>query len=321
MSYATGSYTDQDTALDDFYAWAGNTLGGATNAFPWTQNYTGARGSRVRAHIEKTIGANTFFFNFTSAVAEFNIAGNYIERGIVLQGATGYINDAGATAWDAQTGFTTSTYGGTTTRGGNVENIKAGGGTYHFFATATNLSAVFETDSDENDWRMFTIGALGEYSFYISSGGIAQDDAYRSAYATRFNASPASTRNGSAAVYVPTGGWYLNVPKSGGYIYPRVVGSLLDRVNIDDAPVRGSTANAIVQATPDSFRGNAQLAPSLLNITKGVVGEYWPVGEIEGVKFINMNNYTNEEEVTYDTDTYKLFRIHNPYKPGVAFLK
>lgn len=310
MAYATGSYTSVANAGDLLYAWA------LTNG--WTQNYSAVDGTGKRYHIEKSIGGTDFFFNFRTAINEFNVAGTFIESGIALQGSTEFTGSG--TVWDEQIGFTTGDYQGSTTRGGNVDYIINTGGTYYFFATATTLTAVFETDSDESDWRMLTLGSLGGFPFYMTSGGITQDDDDRSGYATTFFIS-SNERNGNTALYIPTEGWYLSKPSSVGGDGLRTVGNLLSRATIDDPKVRGSVSNSIVHATPDSFRGNAQLAPSSTTITKGLADEHWPIADIEGVKFINMTNYSNRDEITYDGDVYKLFRIYNPSVPGVAFLK
>jgi hypothetical protein len=59
----------------------------------------------------------------------------------------------------------------------------------------------------------------------------------------------------------------------------------------------------------------------LVSITKGLSSELWPIGEIEGVKFVNMTNYADGQEITIGSDTYKLFRIYQSGSTGAAFLK
>jgi hypothetical protein len=320
MSYSTGTYTGIDDAGDKFYAWA------LTNS--WTQNYTAADGTGFRYHIEKNIGGTDFFFNLRTAINESNItdSGNFLKAGINIQGSTAFVNDAGVTDWDKQTGYTTSEYAGSDSVCGNVDSLLTSGGTYHFFATATTLSAVFESDSDELDWRIFTIGSLGGHPFYATSGGIATGTAVgvdgRSAYCSSVPSTLTDRRNAHSAVYIDTEGWYVSRLETSGSTFTRIVGNLVSpNVSADNIALRGSVTASTVEFSPDSFRGNAQLAPSSMNITKGLTNEYWPVSDVEGVKFINVTNYSNEQEIIYDGDTYMLFHIYNPSPTGVAFLK
>jgi hypothetical protein len=314
MAYSTGTYTGQDNALALFYAWA------LTNS--WDQEYTAADGDGTRAHISKTIGSSDFFFNFRSTDGTDFMAdtgGNGV--GIFMNGS-GEFTGSG-TVWDRQLGFTTDVYAGSQSAVGNVTKLIASG-TYHFFATATNLSAVFESDSDQSDWRMFTVGSMGGYSAYFGSGAntdnvTATYDA-RSSYCARTATGVSEAQTNSSSLFVPTEGWYGMRNDSAGNDL-RCVREMVNSIILPLGDTLGSVASPIVAFTPDSFRGNAQLAPSSITITEGTADEYWPVSDIEGVKFINMTNYTNGQEIVYDGDTYMLFRIYNPSTTGVAFLK
>ena len=317
MAYDTGTYTGIDDAGDKFYAWA------LTNG--WTQNYTGVDGSGKRYHIEKSIGGTDFFFNFKTADGTETAQPENSVAGILVNGSTEFTGSG--TDWDRQVGFSTTTYGGASPAAGNIDAVKTSGGTYHFFATATNLTAVFESESTDNDWRMLTIGSMGGYPAYFASGGLSNISASgvhddRSAYCSSITGASTGVRGYSAGVYVPTEGWYVryNVRTASNLrcVSQHVYAS--NEVSTADELV-GSTSQQIVFYSPDSFRGNAQLATSSITITKGIVGEYYPVSDIEGVKFINMTNHASEEEIVYDGDTYMLFHIYNPATAGVAFLK
>jgi hypothetical protein len=314
MAYSTGTYTGQNDALSKFYAWA------LTNS--WTQEFTASDGDGTRAHISKTIGSSDFFFNFrSSSGTDFMADTGGTGVGIFFNGSTGFTGSG--TDWDLQTGFTTDTYQSGSSAAGNVTKLKSSG-TYHFFATATNLSAVFESESEELDWRMFTVGSMGGYSAYFGSG--ANRDATtaiydtRSSYCARTATGTSETQTNSASFFVPTEGWYGARNEDTGNL-THTLRNLVDSGIVPDDDIKGSVAAPIVAHTPDSFRGNAQLAPSSVTITKGLANEYWPASDIEGVKFINMTNYANEQVVTYDGDDYMLFRIYNPSPTGVAFLK
>lgn len=321
MAYNTWSYTDQDDVLTDatngFAAWA--------VANGWTQNNLSTDGTGYRLHISKSIGGTTRYFNFRSAVGETIPAtgSTYAAtRCIAVNGSTAW--DGTGTTWDKQTGFTTTLYGNTVSAFGLIEDIKASGGTAHFFASSTNLTMVLETESGDNDWRMITVGATGGYSSYFTSGSRIEGFSTgvydtQSSYCAATNA-PSVTQLNHASLFVPSEGWYgmrTNATASNTRIMHNIIDS--DATVLSD--IYGSTALPIVRYTPDLFRGNAQLAPSLVTIKRGTASEVWPIGDIEGVKFVNMTNYADEEEITYDTDTYKMFRNFNACDQGIAFLK
>lgn len=325
MSYATGSYTSvggglsATGALDLFAAWA------VTNG--WIQNNLSVDGTGKRLHIQKTIGGTNFFFNLRTATTSIAFGSVAASNCMFVNGATKF--DL-ADAWDKQGeattgGFTTNYYGASASGVGVVESLKTGGGTCHFFATSTNLTAVFETDSTQLDWRMVTVGSLGGYPAYFSSGG-ELSSSYNATYGDARSAYCCPTYQGSgsfsnpdnqASIFVPGEGWYGMAQYS---TSTRTMCPLVSKRPVQQA-LDGSVAAPTVKYSPDSFRGNAQLAPSTVMIVKGISGEYYPVADIEGVKFINMKNYTNGQEITYDGDTYKLFRINNAAETGVAFLK
>jgi hypothetical protein len=311
MAYSTGSYTDIEDALDLFSAWA------VTNG--WTENMNTLEDSRRRVHIQKTIGSSTFYFNFKTMDSQtpFGHTGYGAVTGIALNGSTGY--DVGS-SWDAQPGYTTESYDDSSTSGGCVDSMIAEGGTYYFFATDTTLSAVFETESSQSDWRMMTVGSLDGSPFYSASGG--DSDLYDTTYDNRSaylcQAGVGEDRTNRASIYSGVYWYGMSGTITSEYairpaVYANTVYASSDR--------SGSLPFAYINYSPDAFRGNAVLVPSVLTCLKTSSSEFYPIAEVEGVKLINMQNYVNEEEITYGSDTYKLFRIFNPAKVGIAFLK
>jgi hypothetical protein len=246
-------------------------------------------------------------------------------RGIALNGSTSW--DGIGTDWDEQTGYTTRGYSSTATASGRVDELYNTGGTYYFFATASNLTAVFTTDSNENDYRMLTVGTCGGFTSYFASGGTRDNystgsyDAL-SSYCAKTTTGFSASINNHCALYIPTEGWYnmWNIAESPNTT--RIMRNLINsNTATDTAGIYGSVSAEILYNSPDAIRGNAQFAPSLTTITKGLSSELWPIGEIEGVKFINMTNYADGQEITLGTDTYKLFHIYQSGSTGVAFLK
>lgn len=318
MAYSTGAYTDQDNALSLFYAWA------LTNG--WTQNYYGVDGTGYRAHISKTIDGLPCFLNLKSSTAETGSWGSAL-TGIAVNGSSAWTGSG--TVWDEQAGHTTYSYAGSGTLSGNVDELITTGGVYHFFATPTTLSAVFETDSEENDWRMMTMGNVGGTIFYATSGGTRKsvdavpDYIYdaRSSFLSS-NYAGGSTSSGQSGAFDGTG-WYNGKSSAGSTAYYTVC-NMMDCDYSNSNPVAipyGSVGGAVAVFSPDSFRGNVQLAPSTVTVVKDLANEIWSVGDIEGVKLVNMRNNNNESEVVYGGGTYKMFKVYNPKEMGVAFLK
>lgn len=314
MAFTSGSYSDQDNALSLFYAWAG------TNG--WTQNNYSADGTGFRAHISKSIGGTVRYFNLRSGVSEFLGTSYLITRGIAVNGSTAW--DGTGTSWELQTGYTTRGLASATATAGRVDQLYAAGGDYYFFATATSLTAVFTTDSAEDDYRMLTIGSVGGFTSYFASGGhydqySAGNYDVRSAYCSECNNS--APLNADSASYIAGEGWYVSQGRSTS-ISTDIMHNIVSSWSSETASgVYGSVSAEITYHSPDPIRGNAQLAPSLTTVKKSISGEIWPLGEVEGVKFVNMTNYTDGQEITYGSDTYKMFRIFASSSTGAAFLK
>lgn len=320
MPYQTGTYSNINDALFKLAAWA--------VANGWTQNNlsddsAAADGPGWRLHIEKSIGGTDFFFNFRSSDGSTAMAdsGGFV-AGICVNGSTEYTG-LGAT-WDKQTGFTTDGYSSAQSTCGNAAALKLSGGTYYFFATATTLSAVFESDSDALDWRMITVGAVGGFPFYSASGD--NYDSYtagfrdqRSSYLGQVSVNSQGT-HGNIAIRLSDDKWYLPYA----YYYLSSLRTLippaLSTVTMTTA-INGSLGWPLVQYSPDLFRGNAILSPSQIGVVQGIANEYYPIGQVEGVKLLNMKNYSNADEITIGSDTYKVFRNFNESQAGVAFLK
>jgi hypothetical protein len=294
----------------------------------WDEEYAPTvEGDGKRAHISKTIGSTDVFFNFRSSAGEdISTSAGGAVAGIAVNGSTEFTGLG--VAWDDQVGHTNDAYSGSNNVFGNVDKLILAGGDCHFFATATTLTGVFQTESVDADWREITIGTVGGLISYFVSGGIdssaiSEDYDARSAYCATANAQGTGTvRRSQSAIYDGTG-WFTSMNQRSGSATALVVNN---PVTTFSSPVggEGSTIMEVLFQTPDAFRGNAQLFPSDITVTQGTINEYYPVGDIEGVKFINMTNYSNGQEVTNgEGDIYKLFRIWNGQSAGfmgAAFL-
>lgn len=306
MAYSTGTYTDPNDALDQFAAFA------AANG--WTENRNTMTDGQRRVHIQKTINALDCCFSFKVMLGGAPFPDFASVYGIALQGSTSY---ASGLSWNDQPGHTVKKYTDSDTAGGVVDNLKELGGRYHFFAQSTALHAVFETDSTYSDFRMFTVGEVGGGIYFAASGG--WDDNYSDSQCRRSMYRSAYASNYAAGIYDGTR-WRTSY----GYAIDGEY-ELLNSVRSGFADYSNcSLASPLVTYSPDGFRGNAVLAPDHVMTTGDEITKAEPFGEVEGVKFINMTNYSNEEEIVVGTDTYMLFRQQNrasSFPIGVALLK
>lgn len=323
MAYQTGTYSGVNNALDLLRAWF-VAQGWTVNSFiDDSSKYDGAVFTGKRLHVQKTIGETTCYFNFRSAqsqqVFEDSQWGDIFSTdvtGICVNGSTGY--NAGNT-WDYQPGATVARYtSDTDSSGGCADALDITGGDYFFFATGTTVTAVFTSTNTDSDYRAVTVGVIEGRPMYASSGGGRNytGDVDRSAY--MMNIVGANVTTNHMAFFDGTA-WCNGVGVLGNITYS--VGGL---AQWSAAASIGSNAYIILLNTPEPFRGNAQLVPISPVCTQASSTVYYPLGTLEGTFLINMENYSNEAEVTLGSSTYKLFNIRNgesTYPWGMAFLK
>lgn len=333
MAYSTGSYTGINNVLNLFAAWA------VTNG--WTQNnlsddsskYSGDTFTGRRLHIQKSINGVDVFMNFRSSSnqlvsAQAQSVGlssiyyyDYV-TGISVNGSSEFTGTG--VVWDKQGGYTPYRYLTTPSPTcGCLDGVKDAGGAYHFFATDTSLSMAVATETTYStttytDWRFITVGTLNDQPFYSASGGGIVDGL--TAYRSRYGYSGENSYGNGARVGVLVGSqWYTPNMVIGDDAYlllPTVGGT-----NSQDDRTLGMFAEGLVNFSPDGFRGNVVLVPYRI-FGSDVNGDgAYPIGDVEGVKFLNMTNYANEGEITIGSDTYVVFRISEDYERGVAFLK
>lgn len=306
MAYLTGSYTDEADALATFIAW------GVTNG--WTNN-----SPTSGEQLAKTINGLSCHFNFDDYITGTPWGHEAVTNAILVTGSTGF---DGGEDWMNQPGTTKSTYTGFTSTGGVVDKLKASGGNYHFFATATTLSAMYETDATWGEWRGLVIGNVGGTIGYIASGGDENDDI--SIFDRRSMFMGDVTQVAGQCSFYDGSGWITRSTNTFG-TNDYSTYALIDADGGTSEALIGSLCGPLVSFTPDKFRGNVVLAPSQITYVKEIDGEVWPIGEVEGLKFLNMTNIGDGEEVLHDpsgaNEAYVCFRNYTPYTPGMAFLK
>jgi len=323
MAYSTGSYTDQNDALNLFATFLTGTAG-------YTQNdlsddgaaYAGDVFTGRRLHVQKNINGTDYFFNFRSCSNQrvFEDTSYTNVTGICVNGSTGY--NAG-NSWDTQPGHTEEAYASGTSDsiGGSCRKLIETGGTYHFFATPTVVSAAFQSEYALSEFQFITIGAtdLNKAIYACSAGqqeGLKSDRSNFAIYLAGADTDISTNiRNFSAALYDGTG-WLGHVSEGGS-----ATDSLNPAVSLHGVTVKGDYASAYVENSPDPFRGNAPLPPCATTCLLSNIGEVRPSGVLDGVHFINMKNYSGGQEITIGSDVFKCFRINDNYEAGVAFKK
>lgn len=306
MAYSTGNYTNIADALAQVVAWA------VTNG--WTDNSGSiASGTQIYKNLEGTIR----YFNFDSSTSSTFFGFGYDNTtGIAIAASTG----TDSSAWNTQPGIVEhSPPSSTDPWGGCVDDMVVAGGVYHFFATTNSISAMFETSV--GDWRGFTFGSAGGSMYYFSSGGSENgssgtEGVFRSSMFTCHS----NTDGGSAVFdgafwcvcnsFDPRSSDYklCSQMHSGTFVFPAV-------------DVFGSLAAAIVEFTPDQFRGNTVLAPAHINVSQTANNRFYTLGVPEGVKLLNMKNMASATTITVDGDDYIVFKQNEAYDRGYSFLK
>jgi len=308
MGYQMGSYTDQNNAID---LWRAFLL-----ANGWTINsfvddgsyYSGSPFTGKRLHVSKSIYGVDRFFNLRSSVSQQVCEDGIIVTGISVNGSTSYES---ADSWDKQPGFTSRML--PLSDSGSIAGFAGGidSGDYFFFSSGSSASAVFSRL--DGNHVIITIGATDSgCPLYVASGGLADDLAY-SSLSTNISV---NAQDGNTGIYVEGTGWFIGTTSRLGTVH----GGVYSEVNLHSAgPPAYSYAGPYLYYSPSPFRGNAPLPAFSQRVNLN--GNAQGVGSIEGVSFINMQNYSNGEEITIGADVYKCFRINNANTYGVAFRK
>lgn len=314
------TYSDLADALTQFMNFATNVSYGN-----WTEN-TIASGKQITKNID---GTDVYFnLNTVASAVPFNISPQYYiaAYGIALVGSTG--TGAGL-AWNAQPGSPPHIAGQSTVCGGVIDKIISGGGSCYFFATETTLSAVYQTNSYGNDWRMFTVGAVDGHPFYSISGGSQADDTSNYNYRSNYlggngyyydqGAGQASCYYGGMALFDGTR-WCL-VSTSSIETYSMYGNCSCNRVSTQysNKDVR-SISGPLLYFSPEMIRGNPVLVPVEICVSQNIGSHIVPVGILEGVALVNTTYIPNGTVIESGGNLYTVFRISHFNTAGAAFL-
>jgi len=327
MAYESGIFLSPNDLLDKLRVFL--------LAQGWTVNSHTTDGSGYRLHVQKTAADSTvMYFNFRSANNEgsTSVIENYGDDtttgGLLVNGSTGY--NAGS-RWDKQPGYSYDTFNSNKAFAGMISPISTS--TYYFFAVDDSVHIVVEVAAGKFQFISFGLLAKqGTYTggqFFSASGNsnsfdeIWEDDWYGPNYFT------------VVVSNAPTGAVYVDV--DGSAIWRAAnAGSSGDAIPLVYPCVAGQQANAGYSKSglgaqfwgkaPSSFNGMAAMMP-IYSCIRRSDGNYSLAGWPSGVRFLNCQSYNNGDEVTYGSETWKIFHADSQQSApdnmycGFAFLK
>lgn len=321
MAYQTGTATGPDDLLDKIRTFL--------EADGWTTNLHTTVGAGYRLHVQKTASDSTvMYFNFRSATNEVGttITGdnyNYmpdtynfgtITAGILINGSTGY--DVGQ-SWDTQPGYSLSLDDVTPATNSmascmtamSVSAIPA----YYIFSTGDSVHIVVEVTSGE--FQFMSFGLLVKQGVY--TGGQYFSASYNSVqpnyertylYNQEIPHYFASLRSGRShgAVYVDADSvadWRIaNATTYAEIRFPCVVSMKYSQATSSQQGL----ASTFWGKSPNYYNNIASMCPIYVMLYRADTN-YSLLGWPEGVRFLNVLNYSSGQELTYGTETWKIF--------------
>jgi len=286
----------------------------------WTENDYSVDGTGYRLHVQKVAqsGGPTMYFNFRSAINEYNtgITEDNDSRetygkitGICINGSTGY--DAGE-SWDQQPGYPTNPndndYSWACVMSPmSVSAIPA----YYIFFLGDSVHIVVEITSGK--FQFMSFGCLEKQGVYTGgmyfTASMDSDQPYQGYYGSGnnyyplyFNAYPAG--NPAGGVYIDADSvadWRIASTNDDEILFPCVVGQ-----QANESYSQVGINSMFWSKGPNFYNNLAAMAP-LYTFVKRSDDNYSLLGWPEGVRFLNCTNYSAGQELTYGTETWKIF--------------
>lgn len=320
MAYQTGTSTGPNDLIDKLRTFL--------EGDGWTTNLFTTVGSGYRLHVQKTASDSTvMYFNFRSAIAEHGttITGDnrtYLNdgyyygdvTGLLVNGSTGYNV---ANVWDEQPGYP---YSQDVVGDGlnsmamcmtemSISAIPA----YYFFTIDDTVNIVVETTS--GIFQFMSFGLLekqGVYTggqfFSASYNSYAPKREYTYIYAQNVPHYFAYLHNGdgsNGAVYVDmdsVSDFRISKSETNPEIrFPCVVST---RGNESSSQ---SGLGAFFWSKSPNFYNNISSMMPIYVMGKRSDSNYSLLGWPSGVRFLNVLNYSAGQEITYGTETWKVF--------------
>jgi hypothetical protein len=328
MSYSTGTATGANDLLDKLRLFA--------IAEGWTVN----RWTSVTGGYELCVSKGTSYFNLRSGentTLLVNGASTANKYGILINGSDGY--DSGDD-WDRQDGYSrrditpsgTDQYVAFLPLVTNLGALPA----YYFFSDSGGDNIYLELEVSTGTYQRLGFGQLDLYDDTIDGDG-------RFFYATGAEHVTDST-SGNTWLGSEIGSTYSleEVPfRSSQFNLPSAKSGSAVRLAFDsfdnwagsgnsstttylEESVTGFQNRVIMQAAPNPLNGVGVLARVEVYANQANVS-YHPVGEVLGMRYLDLTNYQPGDEFTLGSDTWKVFPWYSKggrsFEFGIAYLK
>ena len=333
MSYQSGTSTGPNDLLDKIRTFL--------LADGWAVNLWADIGAGKRLHVQKTASDSTvMYFNFRSAIAETgntlitedNTGGaNGTVTGIIINGSTGY--DVGQ-VWHKQPGYPqnidSSNYSfGCVMSPMSITAIPA----YYIFSVGDAVHIVVEVTGGKFQFMSFGLlykqGTFTGGQFFSGSWNsyAPYGDWSLSWYGPRY-----FTFNVGSSYGTLSGGVYLDVDSVADWrcadagatreiIFPCVAGQSANKEYSQTG-----LCSMFWSKAPNAYNAMSAMVP-IYTLAKRSDNNYSLLGWPEGVRFLNVTNYSPGQEITYGAETWKVFHADSGnFTPlnmycGFAFLK
>jgi hypothetical protein len=314
MGYQTGVSTGPNDLLDKLRLFL---ISEGWNVNLWT-----TVGAGYRLHVDKVTSSSgvQMYFNFRSAISETgstlitednNGGANGTVTGIIINGSTGY--DVGQD-WDTQPGYSYNPYDNNYGYGGVMTQMSTSAiPAYYFFTVGDSVHICVEVTSGQFQFTSF--GCLLKQGTY--DGGMYFSASWPSVYpygdwSLGLYGPRYFTHNIGGSYGSISGGVYLDVDSIARWrttdaetlreiLMPCVAGQSVNGLYSTSA-----LASHFWKKSPNSYNNIAAMCPIYVS-GKRSDNNYSLLGWPEGVRFLNVTNYSAGQELTYGTETWKVF--------------
>ena len=333
MSYQTGTSTGPNDLLDKIRTFL--------LADGWTENLYTSIGAGYRLHMQKTASDSTvMYFNFRSAIAETgstlitedNVGGSQgTVTGIIINGSTGY--NVGE-LWHKQPGYPQNIVLGTYSFGGvmspmSVTAIPA----YYILSVGDAVHVVVEVTGGK--FQFMSFGLLDKQGTFTGGQFFSASWPSREPYtdwATGSYGPKYFTFSVSSGLGLLNSAIYLDVDSVADWrcadasatreiIFPCVAGQ-----SVNPSSSQVGLCSMFWSKAPNAYNAMSAMVP-IYTLAKRSDNNYSLIGWPEGVRFLNVTNYSPGQEITYGAETWKVFHADSGnFTPlnmycGFAFLK
>ena len=335
---AVGFYSGTSTGPNDLI----DKLRLAAIAESFTIDDFSAVGAGYRLHMHKTLGGEVCYFNLRSAIAEYGttlIAEDNVNStpaglvtGLIVNGSTGY--DAGE-LWHKQPGYpqnSSSKSYGCVMSPMSISAIPS----YYFFFVGDSVHVVVEVVAGK--FQMMSFGMMNKDGAGAYTGGqyftatlntIRPNTQYYNNESGYGRTAPcyfiSAIEDSNGAVYVDAdsvASWRQSLSEAGNILFPCPSG----QQNLSNPWTHGGITSMFWDKAPNAYNAMSAMCP-IYTFLRRSDNNFSLIGWPEGVRFLNVTNYTPAQEITYGAETWMVFHSNGVDKDlyhmycGFAFLK